>query len=48
MNQPASKTLIDEELAFPRSVYSFENVSENFKVLPSYENLSSIVDWCFE
>jgi len=48
MNQPASKTLIDEELAFPRSVYSFENVSENFKVLPSYENLSSIIDWCFE
>ncbi len=48
MNVSASEALIDQELAFPRSVYSFKIASENLKVMPYYESLGSIIDWCFE
>jgi dienelactone hydrolase len=48
MKNPASEDLINEELSFPRSVYSFKDVPENLKVLSSYESLNSIVDWCFK
>lgn len=48
MNQPASKELIDKELSFPRSVYSLKNVQKNLKVLPSTEDIGSVVGACFE
>ena len=48
MLEPASEELTGKELAFPRSVYSHKNADENMKVLPSYENLGSIIDWCFK
>lgn len=48
MNQPASRFLIDEELSFPRYVYSLKNCTGNLNILSSTQNLDSIVDWCFE
>ena len=48
MKQPASNKLIEQELDFPRSVYSFKVFPENLKVLSSYESLNSIIDWCFK
>jgi len=48
MKQPASKELIDEELSFPRSVYSLKNVTKNLNILPSAEDIGSVVGWCFE
>lgn len=34
MKKPASKELIDEDMAFPRKVYSSKNVPDNLKILP--------------
>ncbi|MFC1538460.1 alpha/beta hydrolase family protein [Candidatus Latescibacterota bacterium] len=46
--ESASAELINDELAFPRSVYSLRKMSENLKVLPSYENINTIIEWCAE
>jgi hypothetical protein len=48
MLEPLSTELIDKELEFPRSVYSFKKVPGNLKILEKIDNLSSIVDWGFE
>jgi hypothetical protein len=48
MNHPASEELIDEELSFPRSVYSLKNVAKNLNILPSAEDIDPVVGWCFE
>jgi dienelactone hydrolase len=48
MKQPASKELIDEELSFPRSVYSSKNGTKNLNILPSEEDLGSVVSWSFD
>ncbi|HZK61297.1 MAG TPA: hypothetical protein VFC41_04420, partial [Anaerovoracaceae bacterium] len=48
MKQPASKDLIDEELSFPRSVYSLKNVAKNLNIIPSTDDIVSIAGWCFE
>jgi hypothetical protein len=48
MNQAASRNLIDEELSFPRSVYSLNKCTGNLNILSSTQNLDSIVEWCFE
>lgn len=48
MKQPAAKELIDEELSFPHSVYSLKNVTKNLNILPSAEDIGSVVGWCFE
>jgi len=48
MLEPASTELINQELAFPRSVYSLKDSPENLKVVSQYENINSIIDWCFE
>jgi len=48
MKQLASKELIDEELSFPRSVYSLKNSTKNLNILPSGEDIGSVVSWCFE
>ena len=39
MKQPAAKELIDEELSFPRSVYSLKNSTKNLNILPSGEDI---------
>src|SRR5450759_2269814 len=36
----SSKELIDEELSFPRSVYSLKNSTKNLNILPSDEDIS--------
>ncbi|MBS1738047.1 MAG: acetylxylan esterase [Bacteroidetes bacterium] len=46
--EPASPKLIKKELEFPRSVYSFKKLPENFKVLEKMESLSSAIDWGFK
>jgi hypothetical protein len=48
MMESAPDELINRELAFPRSVYSYKNVSNNLRILSSSENLGSLVEWCFE
>jgi len=50
MKQPASRELIEKELKFPRSIYSFKNSIENLKITDysSYDNIDSIIDWLFE
>jgi dienelactone hydrolase len=48
MLEPASTELINQELAFPRSVYSLKNVTMNMNILPSTEDLDLVVDLCFE
>jgi len=47
MLEPASEALINEELEFPRSAYVFNKAPANIKVVSSYEDLASLVDWCF-
>jgi cephalosporin-C deacetylase-like acetyl esterase len=47
MLEPASEALTNEELGFPRSAYDLRKASANMKVVTSYENLASLVDWCF-
>jgi len=50
MKDPASKELIEEEFAFPRSVYYSKNSSGNFRIMdlePSVD-VDSVIDWWFE
>ena len=47
MLESASAELVDKELEFPRSVYSYKGVSDNLLVMPSFENIEEIIDWCF-
>ncbi|MFC1558449.1 alpha/beta hydrolase family protein [candidate division KSB1 bacterium] len=46
--EPASEELIETDTAFPRSVYSYKNVPRNLKIISSYKDLGSLVDWGFE
>ncbi|HEY6435398.1 MAG TPA: hypothetical protein VIY47_02330, partial [Ignavibacteriaceae bacterium] len=48
MLEPASTELINRDLEFPLSVYSFRQVPGNLKVLEKTDNLESIVNWSFE
>ena len=48
MLEPASAELIDQELKFPHSAYSFKKAAENMKVVSSFESLGSLVDWSFK
>lgn len=44
----ASKTLIDQEMQFPLSAYSFKNAPDNLRVVPYSDNLSLLLDWSFK
>lgn len=46
--EPASNDLIERETAFPRAAYKYKNTPENLKIISSYENLVSLVEWCFD
>jgi dienelactone hydrolase len=48
MLEPASNTLIEEEMAFPKSAYLAKNKSGNLRVIDNMNTLSEIVKWCFE
>lgn len=47
MKEPASKQLIDRELAFPREIYSKNNAPNNLKVIDwsADKNIDEIIDW---
>lgn len=47
MLEKAPAELIETEMTFPKTVYIQKNASENLRIEPSYENLDSIIDWCF-
>ncbi|MEP7110440.1 MAG: alpha/beta hydrolase family protein [Ferruginibacter sp.] len=48
MLEPASAELINKELEFPRSVYSFKHSPGNLKILEKMDDLGSVVNWAFE
>lgn len=50
MKEPASKKLIDQEMQFPRDVYSKRGVSGNLKIADwtVEKNLDKILDWAVE
>jgi len=48
MLEPASTELINKELEFPRTVYSFKHSQGNLRILEKADDLSSIVNWSFE
>jgi hypothetical protein len=48
MKQPASEELINDELSFPRSVYSLKNVPNNLSILKTTEDIGSVAGWCFD
>lgn len=48
MLEPAPSTLVEKEMAFPRSAYSFKSVPANLRVLENLDDLGAIVSWSFE
>ena len=48
MLESASSELINQELMFPRSVYSSSKVPENLKIASSDESILNLVNWCFQ
>ncbi len=48
LKEPVTKGIIDEELRFPKSVYSLKNSNSNINFIDSQEDLSSILKWCFQ
>jgi hypothetical protein len=48
MLEPALPELINEGLAFPRSVYSFKRATGNLKIIEKMDDLSSAINWGFE
>ena len=45
--ESASTDLINQDMTFPRSVYSYKGVSDNLRIITSYDNVGDLVDWCF-
>jgi dienelactone hydrolase len=48
MLKPASTELINNELEFPESAYSFKHSRENLKIVERREDLESMVNWSFK
>ena len=46
--EPASEDVIELDMAFPKKVYASKNVEQNLKITSSTDDISSLVDWCFE
>jgi cephalosporin-C deacetylase-like acetyl esterase len=45
MLEPAPMELINQELEFPRSAYSYKNAPESLNVISSFDDLDSMIDW---
>jgi dienelactone hydrolase len=45
MKELAAIELIDQELAFPRTVYSFKKAEENLNIINKAQEINSIIDW---
>lgn len=48
MKQTANQELINDELTFPKAVYSQKGVSGNIKISASTDDIVSIADWCLK
>jgi hypothetical protein len=48
IGHPASAAIVEEELLFPKSVYSKRNASGNIRVSPATDGLSAVVAWSLE
>ena len=46
--EPASEELVNLDLQFPRSAYTFKKEPGNLKVVSSSESPGSLFDWCFQ
>ncbi len=46
--EQAQTELIDQEMSFPRSVYSHKNSSGNLKITDTGDNYPDLVDWSFK
>ncbi len=46
--EPASDQVIQLDMAFPKEVYTTMDASQNLKISSSQEDISSLVEWCFE
>jgi dienelactone hydrolase len=46
--EPASDQVIQLDMAFPKEVYITMDASQNLKISSSQEDISSLVEWCFE
>lgn len=47
MLEPASTELVNQEMGFPRQVYSSQGVSDHLKINPSFESLGDLIDGSF-
>jgi hypothetical protein len=45
MKKTATQSVLDEELSFPRSVYSSKNAKENIKILPFTDDIYPLAKW---
>jgi cephalosporin-C deacetylase-like acetyl esterase len=45
--ESASTDLIEQDMTFPRSVYSYKGVSDNLRIITSCNDVGDLVDWCF-
>jgi cephalosporin-C deacetylase-like acetyl esterase len=48
MQQSAEAGLLDDELKFPKLVYSQKNVPKNIYILPAVTDLASLMAWCYK
>jgi hypothetical protein len=46
--KPASSELINQEMAFPRSVYSYKGVADLLRFASTSVNIEDLIDWCFK
>ena len=44
----ASENLLNEELEFPRTAFASKKASSNLRAVSAGENMTSLVQWCFE
>ena len=45
MKEPAAVQLIDQELAFPRTIYSYRKAEGNLNILNKVPEINSIINW---
>jgi cephalosporin-C deacetylase-like acetyl esterase len=48
MLEPASEAVIEQEMTFPKKVYTAKGALQNLKIHSTVNDIGSLVDWCFE
>ena len=46
--QPAAEDLVTTEMEFPKVAYAHKSVPSNLRINTSYEDIHSVLKWCFE